>query len=771
MHRLINKIILLLLLAGTTGAGLYAFNEEDLLMPDQAFQISGKPLAGDRLLIEWEIADGYYLYRDKVRFETDAVGIELGQPRLSEAKIKEDEFFGKVAIYRNKASAEIPIQRARGSQETLLLKARSQGCADQGICFPPHMQEIRLALLPMPETAEPLAVAEPVAADNLPLSENDNLLNDAAGDELLDPEEAYRLSASVEDGTHLRLYWSIAEGTYLYQDKIQLSLLKGNGVEIGRHELPKPEIKEDSIRPDGSIGDVAVYHNEIDLNVPLVRSSTAPQEIVLEAKFQGCAEIGVCYPPMTQQFTLALPGISQAQASESVAPLGTVPVQSEAPVLSEVDEIANTLKGSSMLVVVGVFFLLGLGLAFTPCIFPMIPILSGIIAGQGDKITTRKAFVLSLVYVLAMALTYTVAGVLAGLFGGNLQAYFQNPWILSTFALVFVLLALSMFGFYDLQLPSSLQSRLTEVSNKQKGGSLIGVAIMGLLSALIVGPCVAPPLAGALIYIGQTGDALLGGLALFALSMGMGAPLIAIGTSAGKLLPRAGSWMDAVKAVFGVAMLGVAIIMLERIVPAEVAMLLWGVLLIVSGIYMGALRHLEIEASGWQKLWKGLGFVLLVYGSLMLIGTAAGGKDTLQPLRGIAFSAGGGTASAHQGLVFQRIKSLDDLQREVASASANGETVMLDFYADWCVSCKEMEKYTFSDPQVISALAGTRLLQADVTDNDEVDQALLQKHFGLPGPPAIIFYGRDGQERKPYRVVGFKPAGEFAEHVRKATAP
>ncbi|MEW8220814.1 MAG: protein-disulfide reductase DsbD, partial [Candidatus Thiodiazotropha taylori] len=482
--------------------------------------------------------------------------------------------------------------------------------------------------------------------------------------------------------------------------------------------------------------------------------------------YQGCAEIGVCYPPITKQFTLSLPGISAAQAEESSAVMAAPAEASPELIQSETDQITNTMKGGSTLVIVGVFFLLGLGLAFTPCIFPMIPILSGIIAGHGDKITTQKAFVLSLVYVLAMAITYTIAGVLAGLFGENLQAYFQNPWILSSFALVFVLLALSMFGFYDLQLPSSLQSRLTDVSNKQQGGSLAGVAIMGFLSALIVGPCVAPPLAGALIYIGQTGDALLGGLALFALSMGMGAPLIAIGTSAGKLLPRAGSWMDAVKAVFGVALLGVAIVMLERIIPAEVAMLLWGILLIISAVYMGALRNLQIEASGWQKLWKGLGVVFLVYGTLMLVGAAAGGKDTLQPLRGLA--VGGGSGGAHQELVFKRIKSLQDLQQEVASASAAGKSVMLDFYADWCVSCKEMEKYTFTDADVIAALSNTVLLQADVTANDDIDQALLQGHFGLPGPPAIIFYGADGQERKAYRVVGFKPADAFAEHAQQA---
>lgn len=765
MHNYRYFLIPFLLWLGLTTTAQGALSEEDLLLPDQAFQISGSAADDDTLTVEWRIADGYYLYRDKIRFETDSMGFELGSPRLPDAKIKHDEFFGDVAIYRNRLSARIPLQRMQGSGETLLLKARSQGCADQGICFPPHEQEIRLALAPQESAALDLPQRAAPAAE--PLFDNSD-----DEDRLLDPEEAYILNAEVVDGTRIELNWQIAEGTYLYQDKIELSLPDGQSVAIGDYHLPEPEIKKDSIRPDGSIGDTAVYHDSIDLSVPLQRATTDPLDLELTVKYQGCAEIGVCYPPITKQFTLPLPGISEAQAAE--IPAGTAEAPS-APSsasggepVSELDEIANTLKGGSTLLIVGVFFLLGLGLAFTPCIFPMIPILSGIIAGQGDTITTRKAFTLSTVYVLAMALTYTGAGVLAGLFGGNLQAYFQDPWILSAFALVFVLLAFSMFGFYELQLPSSLQSKLAEVSNKQEGGSVAGVAIMGVLSALIVGPCVAPPLAGALIYIGQTGDALLGGLALFALSMGMGAPLIAIGTSAGKLLPRAGSWMDAVKAVFGVALLGVAILMLERIIPPDVAMLLWGLLLIVSAIYMGALRHLEIEASGWQKLWKGLGMAFLVYGALMLVGAAAGGKDTLQPLRGIAFSAGVAGGAAHNELVFKRIKSLEDLQREVADASAQGESVMLDFYADWCVSCKEMEKYTFSDPGVIAALANTRLLQADVTDNDAIDQALLQGHFGLPGPPAIIFYGSDGQERRNYRVVGFVPAEEFADHVQRA---
>ncbi|MES9993442.1 MAG: protein-disulfide reductase DsbD [Candidatus Thiodiazotropha sp.] len=765
MHRRIDLITMFLILLAISSLSQAVWDDDDLLMPDQAFQISGRTDGTEKLRIEWLIADGYYMYRDKIHFDSDTIGIEIGEPTLSPAKIKNDEFFGEVAVYRNKAMAEIPIRRMQGSQETLILKARSQGCADQGICFPPHVQEIRLALQPMP-AGEPAVTAEEPSLD-IGGNEPNPLFDNDMEDELLDPEEAYQLSAKVEDGTHIRLYWSIADGTYLYQDKIALSVADNDSVALGELNLPEAEIKKDSVKPDGSIGDVAVYHKEIDLVVPLVRSTTEAEELILEARYQGCAEIGVCYPPISKQFTLSLPAIAAAQAGE-IESATTAPTQTSTEPLSELDQITDTLKGGSTLLIIGAFFLLGLGLSFTPCIFPMIPILSGIIAGQGDKITTQKAFTLSLVYVLAMAITYTFAGVLAGLFGGNLQAYFQDPWILSAFALVFVLLAFSMFGFYDLQLPSSLQSRLSEVSNRQQGGSLGGVAIMGFLSALIVGPCVAPPLAGALIYIGQTGDAMLGGLALFALSMGMGAPLIAIGTSAGKLLPRAGSWMDAVKAVFGVALLGVAIIMLERIIPAAIAMALWGILFIVSAIYMGALRNLEIEASGWQKLWKGLGFVFLVYGTLMLVGAASGGKDTLQPLRGIAIAGGSGAAASHQELKFKRIKSLEDLNQEVAFASSQGRSVMLDFYADWCVSCKEMERYTFSDPQVVDTLANTHLLQADVTANDEVDQALLQGHFGLPGPPAIIFYGSDGQERRNFRLVGFMPAAEFSQHAARA---
>lgn len=767
--------------------------EEDFLLPDQAFRISAKPDGPDRVIVRWEIADGYYLYQSKLRFRSQTLGVTPGDPELPPAKTKNDEFFGKVAIYRDAVEVGVPLQRDPGSESIVTLEATSQGCADAGLCYPPHRQQL-LIELPEPVASQP-EPKPPLVAATSSTPKLGQSLGLGGEDEILDVGDAFRFQAEVKSPDALQLTWDIAPGTYLYRHLLSVALEDAPEVSLGRFERPAGDIKTDSVLPDGSIGDVEVYHDRVDLTLPLVRGGTKPTDVTLVAKYQGCADIGICYPPQTQRIALHLPETTAAALASPprAEPAPAVPAEATQPSppqaapeprktpattalpqaqtqaeaarqpVSEQDRIAAVLAGESLWVSIAVFFGFGLLLAFTPCVFPMIPILSGIIAGQGSGITTRKAFVLSLVYVLAMALTYTVVGVLAGLFGANLQAVFQNPWILSAFALVFVLLALSMFGFYDLQLPSGLQSKLAEISNRQQGGTLIGVAIMGLLSALIVGPCVAPPLFGALIYISQTGDAVLGGVALFALSLGMGAPLIVIGTSAGKLLPRAGAWMDAVKAVFGVALLGVAIILLERIIPPAVAMLLWGLLLICSAVYMGALSHLSAEVSGWRKLWKGAGVALLIYGALMLIGAAAGGRDTLQPLRGLMPAAGGAAA---QHTSFQRIKTVDDLDAALAQAGAAGKPVMLDFYADWCVSCKEMERYTFSDPDVMNAMDRFVLLQADVTANDAADQALMQGRFGIPGPPAILFFDPSGKELRDYRLVGFKPADAFIEHLR-----
>jgi thiol:disulfide interchange protein DsbD len=397
----------------------------------------------------------------------------------------------------------------------------------------------------------------------------------------------------------------------------------------------------------------------------------------------------------------------------------------------------------------------------------MIPILSGIIAGAGDNISTRRAIVLSLVYILANAAIFTIAGVIAGLAGKNLQAAFQTPWVLWSFAGLFVLLALSMFGFYELQLPSSWQSKIADVSNKQSGGSLTGVAIMGALSALIVGPCVTPPLAAAVIYIANEHDAAFGGAALFSLALGMGAPLIVFGASAGKLLPRAGAWMDAVKGVFGVTFLGLAIWMLSRILDGVWIMLMAGMLAVACAVYLGALDRLPEESSGWKRLWKALGVVLLIGGAAELIGAAAGSNDLLQPLRGLSAGSAAGGGATPMALPFKRIKSVGDVDREIAAAKVAGKPAMLDFYADWCVSCKEMEKFTFTDAGVRGALGNFVLLQADVTANDDIDQALM-KHFNIVAPPDTLFFGSDGLERHALQLTGPENPDKFLKRIAAA---
>ncbi len=363
-----------------------------------------------------------------------------------------------------------------------------------------------------------------------------------------------------------------------------------------------------------------------------------------------------------------------------------------------------------------------------------------------------------------MAFTYAILGVIAGSFYFNLQAAFQNAWVISIFSTIFVLLALSMFGFYELQLPAAIQTRLTNVSNNQEAGTLHGAALMGALSAIIVGPCVAPPLAGALLYISQTGNALLGGLALFAMGLGFGVPLLIIGSSAGSLLPKAGGWMDVIKQVFGVVMLAVAIWFMERVIPGELALLLWAALMIISAIYLGALDTLESNA-GWAKLWKGLGVLLLIYGIVLVVGAASGGKNVYRPLQGMT-AISNSKESELNHVSFKTIKSLSDLKSEVATASEQKKLVMLDFYADWCVVCKEMETYTFSDPEVAGLMNNFILLQADVTKTDSLDTELL-KEFELYGPPAILFFDEDGQEKQSYRVVGFVKAEKFARHLKE----
>ena len=596
----------------------------------------------------------------------------------------------------------------------------------------------------------PVAHAVDRAAD--PVQALDNFLKSSQPeDQVLEPDQAFILSVTASDPNTLVAHWIIDECCYLYKDKITVRLLNAPGVSILSSEMSPGQPKEDEF-----FGVQEVFYRQATVTVRLQRESTAARNIDVKVDYQGCAEIGICYPPLSRTIPITLAAVDAMPPSS--APTG---VTDPAPMEAEQDRMARLLTQQHFWSLPA-FFGFGLLLAFTPCVFPMVPILSSLIVGQGKDLTQRRAFSFSLVYVLAMASTYSIVGVMAALLGQNIQALFQNPWIIGAFSALFVLLALSMFGFYELQLPSRWQSWLTEYSNRQHGGNYLGGAIRGLLAALIVGPCVAPPLIGVLTVIATTGDALLGGVALFALSLGMGAPLLVIGASANRLLPHAGHWMERVKAVFGVLLLAVAIWMLERILPTAVIMLLWAALLIVSATFLGALQPVSHGRPAWRVVVKGFGVVMLVYGVLLLVGVAAGGRDPLQPLRGVGFMTS--DTMARETDRFRPVKTVADLERELDSA--HGRYVMLDFYADWCVSCKELEKYTFTAPEVRPVLAEMVLLRADVTANDAADQALL-RHFGIIGPPAILFFDATGKEHRPYRVVGFMPAGDFRGHLER----
>ncbi|AUI69950.1 protein-disulfide reductase DsbD [Beggiatoa leptomitoformis] len=574
-------------------------------------------------------------------------------------------------------------------------------------------------------------------------------------EDFLDPEKAFFLTVTTINHQTVRATWLVAEGYYLYAQKMHFV---ADNASIGNIALPPSKTKDDPL-----FGKVQVYEQTeviITLTLENIRSHT----LNLQVDYQGCATAGLCYPPMSKTLSLVLP--APTTPAETITPVSTPTAVTPAlPNLSEQDQIAQALMQDNIFYTLLLFFGFGLLLSFTPCVFPMIPILSSIIVGQGKQLSTRSAFLLSLIYVLAMALTYTVAGVFAGMVGENLQAAFQEPIVLIVFALIFVALAFSMFGFYDLQMPNALQSKLTELSNHQQGGTWIGVAMMGFFSALIVGPCVAAPLAGILIYISQTGDAVFGGLALFSLSLGMGIPLLIIGTSAGQLLPRAGLWMDAIKNVFGVLLLATAWWLLERLLADFIVLMGWATLLIVSAVYMGALDSLQAGMSHWRRLWKGIGVIFLVYGVLLMIAASQGGQAVLYPLR----LQNGSTSTAtinSSGLSFQTVKGIEGLNQALAMAKQAGKPVMFDFYADWCVSCKEMEAFTFTDRNVQESLKDFVLLQADVTANDAQDKALY-KQFGIFGPPAILFYGSDGIEKRAYRVVGFTPANTFFNHIER----
>jgi thiol:disulfide interchange protein DsbD len=574
-------------------------------------------------------------------------------------------------------------------------------------------------------------------------------------DQFLHVDKAFVFGASADGGDGLRLDWQIAPGYYLYRHRVSVKTATP-GFTLGTLAMLDGHKKTDEF-----FGDVEVYYDFLSATVPVARLPDVSTPIEITVSYQGCADAGLCYPPVTKTVTVQLP------AAGTPAP-GADPPGGGTAMVSEQDSLADLITGGSLFAVILKFFGWGLVLAFTPCVLPMIPILSGIIAGQGESATPARSFLLSVVYVLGMALTYAIAGAAFAAAGQQAQAFFQQPWIIISFAALFVVLALAMFGLYDLKIPSALETRLAGASGRQRSGTFAGTAVMGVLSALVVSACVAPPMVAALAVIGQKGEILRGAIALFAMAIGMGSPLLVVGAGGGRFLPHAGPWMTTIKALFGVLFLGVAVWMLSRVLPGTLTLALWALLVIVGGYYFGGFGRATPSGDAGRFVARGFGLTAIVWGILMLVGAAAGGQDPFQPLRGASLPglAGARPVAGTETLPFRKIASVEDLDRELAAAQAAGKPAMLDFYADWCVSCKEMEKYTFSLPEVQKDLAGFVLLKADVTASNEADQALFRR-FGVYGPPTTAFFGAHGGECRAFRLVGFVKAEAFRSHLAR----
>ena len=578
--------------------------------------------------------------------------------------------------------------------------------------------------------------------------------------DLLDPEEAFKLSAAIaDDGRTIVARFRVADGYYLYRERFAFAA--SDGVRLGVPQYPRATSKFDETFNK----EVPIYRGDVAVGLPIQSGDGA---FVLTAKLQGCADQGVCYPPEQRTAKLVLSGDPSEPATPSGAATSSA---SSADSSTEFGRIDTALRSRSLFSVLPIFFVLGLLLSFTPCVLPMLPILSSIIVGQraaneGDRAEPSKVrgFTLALAYALGVAIVYTLLGVAAGLAGEGFAGALQQPWVLFLFAALLVGLALSMFGLYELQLPAALQTRLSLASGRISGGRLGGVFAIGAISALIVGPCVAAPLAGVLLYISQAHDVFIGGSALFAMAAGMSVPLLLVGAGAGSLVPRAGRWMQSVERLFGVLLIAVALWTISPVIPARAQMLGWAALAIVGASFLRVFDPLADQANGWSRLCKGVGVMLLVVGALEILGAASGGQSVLRPLESFASRD---SVANNDSLTWTRIESIEQL--DTALASTRGKPVLLDFYADWCVSCKEMDRFTFADPRVASALAGFQLLRVDVTANNDRDRALL-KRFHLFGPPGTIFFDGQGREVEGARVIGFEPPGRFLTSVARAVS-
>ncbi len=705
--------------------------DDEYLEPEKAFLYTATA-DETSVIVEWRVTPGYYLYKKRMGLSAASPGVKVGESVYPKGEIHKDEYFGEQEIFRGTFTVTAPLSGAKAG-DSVPLKLKWQGCADAGLCYPPSEWDATVKV--MSAAASGVASADKLFGDESSLAVGD--------DEFLPVDQAFVLTGDALTVNNLQLNWRIADGYYLYKERIKVEPADSKQ-DIGTLVLPKGENHHDEY-----FGDQEVYRQSVDATFSL--PPTDAKSVDVKVTYQGCADAGLCYPPETRLVSIYLEGAPPASAAVGSDGSGYV---------SEQDSFMAKLATGSLLVVIAIGFVGGLLMSFTPCVLPMVPILSGIIAGGGQNASATRGFMLSLSYVAGIAVVYVAMGVLAAYVGGgvNLQAIFNQPAILIPFALLFVVLAIAMFGAFTIQMPSWIQSRLSDASNNQRAGTFVGVAVMGALSALIVSACVAPVLIGALTFIAKTGDIGRGAVAMLSISLGMGTPLLLVGASAGALLPKAGAWMETIKNLFGVMFLAVAAWLLSRLVPGWANMLLWAVTAASLAWVCWRARPRSSTAKGITRVGAAIAGL---YALVLVVGIALGGTNPLSPIPQLA--------AKQTHLQFKRFKTVDDLQREVSAAAAAGKPVMVDFYADWCVSCIEMEHETFTDSDVQDALKNFVLLQADVTKNDDEDKKLY-KQFDILGPPTIAFYGADGVERKKFRVAGFMKAAEFANVVRLAAA-
>lgn len=729
MKKLVGLVFALL----TATAYAAVPSQGDLLDGAQAFALSVHAIDAHTIQANWKIAPGYYLYRDKFKFSTATPGVTLEPANIPAGHKKHDEFFGDVETYRNQVTATIPVKVPAGVHD-VDLKVVAQGCADLGVCYPPQVKTVHVAL-PVAQTTSADAAAQIFQGEQ----------------QFLDPDQAFALHVT-SSGNVAHAVWRIAPGYYMYRDKIRFEVASPAGAKLGTYRLPHGQIEQDP-----TFGKLEIYHNQVSTAVPIENSGSEPVSLVVH--YQGCAEKGICYPPITKKVSLNLSSAAAGTAADDTQDAG--------PAAG-----VSTLTPKTWVLAILAAFGTGLLLTFTPCVLPMVPILSSVIVGSATRrVTKLEGGLLSGAYVLGTAVTYTIAGVLAGASGEELQAYFQNIWAIGFLAIVFVALALSMFGLYELQVPAGLQSLLHKHSadiqfktKHTKVGAYLGVFGMGLIAALIVGACVSPLVISALGVAVANHSPALGGAIMFAMALGMGVFLIAIGIGAGYLIPKAGAWMNTVKYVFGVLLLGVAIDLLGAL-PQVPVLFLWSAFLIIIAVYLGATQSLPKDANGWRYLWKGIGTFAFIWGLLALLGGLAGNRDVLHPITlGQVITASGGaaapTAAADTQPLFHRVTTVAELQQQLDAAKAQGRPALVDFYADWCTDCRRMERVTFSDPAVRAAMQHFARIQADVTDTNDATLAL-KRRLNVLGPPAVVFFDKNGQEQAPMRFYGFKDSQDF----------